>query len=355
MMEELRLYTVKDLKDWIEEGKPKEGLSEAVITPTRAYSFINNPYVTDDMPVVSALFYGEELAAFTAAFPERLARPDCMTHWINSLYVSPKYEGKGYALFVLGSLLECYEGNPVFDLDAMGTSVEILKYLGMEAKTFTRFSFREKAISCISLKGRVANVLENQRREKRLHHVEKRLQEGLQGVKYRLSYENFIDTETCDFIVTHSQRDLFLRQRESMNWMLHYPFVHEAPVAEKVQGKNLFSSSKKSQRYYVVKFYVTDGLVAVYIFRDSSTALSLDYLYYDAGFERVVFLSIIEHILRLGNHRFTTTNPKLAEMIRNWSIFPVYSEEHPSLCYPKTYDKEALLNIQGGDGDMFLS
>ena len=54
-MEKLCLFTIADLKDWILKGKPKEGLSERIITPTRAYSFINNPYVTDDMPVVSAL------------------------------------------------------------------------------------------------------------------------------------------------------------------------------------------------------------------------------------------------------------------------------------------------------------
>ena len=61
-MEKLRLYTIRDLKDWLFNDKPKEGLSEAIITTTRAYSFIHNPYVTDDMPVVSALFVGEELA-----------------------------------------------------------------------------------------------------------------------------------------------------------------------------------------------------------------------------------------------------------------------------------------------------
>lgn len=360
-MEELRLYTIRDLKDWLLNGKSKEGLSEAVITTTRAYSFIHNPYVTDDMPVVSALFVGEDMAAFTAAFPERLVRPDCTTHWINSLYVSPKYEGKGYALIVMGSLLECFEGDPVFDLDAMDTSVEIFKYMGLGAKTFTRYCFREKAISGSSMTSRMALALENSNRKKRLHKVSQKLDVELDGTNYRLCYDNFIDKETHDFIVTHSKGGMFLRRQETFNWMLHYPFVHEAPLLRRSnnqairQSSNLFSSSKFLQRYYVVKLIIAGQLAAVYIFRNSSSALSLDYFYYDDSHEQTVFLSILEHILCLANAKFTTTNSELAQTIRLWNFYPIHFEEHPAFCYSKEFEKDTCPHIQGGDGDMFLS
>lgn len=354
-MEELKLYTIKDLKDWVLDGHPPTGLSEAVITPTRAYSFINNPYVTDNMVVASALFVGEELAAFTAAFPERLAKPDCTTHWINSLYVSPKHEGKGYALFVLGSLCECYENDPVFDLDAVDTSVEILKYLGLGTKTFTRFSFREKVVLTKSLKGKTICFIESHKRERRIKRANKRLYEEMQGIEYRYSYENYVDKEAYDFMMAHSVDDMFLRRRESLNWMLHFPFVHETPIMGKTLRENLFSSSKRSQRYYVIKLFVKDVLAAVYIFRDSSSALSLDYLYYDAMQEHLVFLSIVEHLLCIGNPKFTTTNSKVADLVNKFKIYPICSEEQPSLCFDKMFGKDAELCIQGGDGDMFLN
>lgn len=354
-MEELRLYTIKDLKDWLLNGKPKEGLSEAVITTTRAYSFIHNPYVTDDMPVVSALFVGEDMAAFTAAFPERLVRPDCTTHWINSLYVSPKYEGKGYALIVMGSLLECFEGDPVFDLDAMDTSVEIFKYMGLGAKTFTRYCFREKSISTSTLRGKMLSVWENRSRRKKYKNVESQLGKELDGIEYRLNYDNFVDKEAYDFIVEHSEGDMFLRRQETLNWMLRYPFAHEAPIFEKIRSKNLFSSSKKLLHYYIVKLFIADKLAAVYILRNSTTGLSLDYLYYDDQHERIVFMSVIEHILHLENTKFTTTNSRLAEMVRLWNIYPIPYLETPSLCYSKEYEQKIRLQIQGGDGDMFLS
>lgn len=354
-MEELRLYTIRDLKDWLLNGRPKEGLSESIITTTRAYSFIHNPYVTDDIPVVSALFVGEEMAAFTAAFPEKLAKPDCTTHWINSLYVSPKYEGRGYALIVMGSLLECFEGAPIFDLDAMDTSVEIFKYMGLGARTFTRYCFREKSISTSTVMGELISSLENRNRARRCKNTKNLMKKEQNGMEYRLSYDNFLDKEAYDFIVAHSEGDAFLRQRDSLNWMLHYPFVHEAPIVEKTRSKNLFSSSKKSQHHYVVKLLIADKLAAIYIFRNSTTGLSLDYLYYDNQHEQTVFLSVIEHIMHLESIKFTTTNPRLAEIIRQWNIYPIPYLETPSLCYSKEYEQQTHLHIQGGDGDMFLN
>ena len=354
-MEELRLYTIRDLKDWLLNGKSKEGLSEAVITTTRAYSFIHNPYVTEDMPVVSVLFSDGELAAFTAAFPERLARPDCLTHWINSLYVSPKYEGKGYALIVMGSLLECFEKDPVFDLDAMETSVEIFKYMGIGTTTFTRYCFREKSISTSTMRGKLLGLLENRNRRRRRKNIESRLNKELNGVEYELRYDNFVDKEACDFIVAHSEGDMFLRRQETLNWMLRYPFVHEAPMLEKTQSKNLFSSTKKVQHYYVVKLFIVDKLAAVYILHNSTTGMSLDYLYYDNQHEQTVFLSVIEHILRIENNKFTTTHPRLAETVKQWSIYAIPYEKTLSLCYSKEYEQQTRLHIQGGDGDMILS
>jgi hypothetical protein len=243
----------------------------------------------------------------------------------------------------------------------MDTSVEIFKYMGVGTTTFTRHCFREKAISGSSMASRVAFALENRNRKKRLHQASTKLATELHRTNYRLCYDNFIDKEAYDFIVAHSGGDMFLRRQETLNWMLCHPFVHEAPLLTHshihtiTHSQNLFSSSQPSHRYYVVKLCIANQLAAVYILRNSSSTLSLDYLYYDDRHEQTAFLSIIEHILCLANAKFTTTNPKLAQTIRQWNIYPVHFEEHPSLCYSQVFEKEARLHIQGGDGDMILS
>ena len=350
-MEKLCIYTIADLKEWILNGKPKEGLSEKIITTTRAFSFINNPFVTDDMPVVSALYVGDELAAYTAAFPERLLEPDCMTHWFNSLYVSPSFEGKGYGLFVLGSLMECYGDDPIFDLDAVPTSVEILSYLGLQSGSFKQYVFRNKNINRNSLKGKLAYVYDRYSRFREIVSLKRRIQ----ATPYTIQYDRFVDNEAFEFIKQHAYGDAFLRSRESLNWMLTNPFVHEAPLLGRVKNVILFSSSKEWQHYYVVKVYLQKELVGVYILCNSSSRLSLLQLYYESRVKEEVLLSITDHILKIANSHFSTTNPVVADFVKKNKVYTFCNETVTSICYPKPFESVCERAIQGGDGDMFLN
>lgn len=354
-MEELKLYSVKDLRAWIEDGVSENGLSERIVTKTRACSIIHNPFVTDDMPVVASLWVSGEVAAFVAAFPERLQRPDCMTHWFHSLYVAPQHEGKGYGLIVLGSLMEQYGDDPIFDLDAVKTSVEILSYLGLKSGTFTQYDFRNKMIHRDSVKGELAYRRNQWQRFWQSGKSMKNLQKAIAESTYSLRYERFVDQEAYDFMASHSEGDAFLRKRETLNWMLSHPFVHEAPLMERVQGENLFTSSKAWQRYCVVKVYVQRVLVGMYILCDSSTMLTLSYLYYNVDCQREVLLSIVEHILKLGSQRFVTTNATVASFIESNGLFATNKTNETSFCYDQRYEDLIHRSIQGGDGDMILN
>ena len=354
-MEHHRLFTIADLKDWIIYGKRKEGLCEEVITTTRAYSFINNPYVSDDMPVISALYVDNELAAYTAAFPEVLVKPKCTTHWFNSLYVAPKYEGKGYGLFVIGSLMECYGNDPVFDLDAVPTSIEILSYLGLLSSTFRQFNFRKKCIYSNSLRGKLALAYDKYYRFVYHRKTIDALKSRIQKASYSIKYDVFIDEESYCFIKKHAQNDAFLRTKESLNWMLRFPFVHEAPILSRVKAEQLFSSAKEWQRYYVVKVYEGNVMVGIYVLSNSKTRLFLLQLYYDVIWQDDIMLSIAEHIIKIDNAQFATTNPKVADFVKNNKLYTINTKKEISICYPKEYETVIDQAIQGGDGDMFLN
>ncbi len=354
-MEELKLFTLSNLKDWILLGKRVDGLTEEVITTTRAYAFVNNPFAEDGLPVVATLYVDHELAAYTAAFPEVLVQPEVKTHWFNSLYVSPKFEGKGYGLFVIGSLMESYGDDPVFDLDAVPTSVEILSYLGLQAGTFAQYDFRNKSFRRHSLKGKLAGTLDTVLRFWRTRKTLNALRKRIQTSSYTLKYDTFLDEEAFDFMRRHAEGDLFLRSRDALNWMLRTPFVHEAPLVHRVKNSILFTSAKEWQRYYVVKVYVRNELAGVYILCDSSSKLSLMYLYYDSERKEDVMLSIAEHILHFKNVRFATTNPDVADFVKRYKLYPLNNTIATSICYPASFGTTMDKAIQGGDGDMFLN
>lgn len=354
-MEELKLFTLSDLKDWILLGKRVDGLTEEVITTTRAYAFVNNPFVEDDLPVVATLYVDHELAAYTAAFPEVLVQPEVKTHWFNSLYVSPKFEGKGYGLFVIGSLMESYGDDPVFDLDAVPTSVEILSYLGLQTGTFPQYDFRNKSFRRNSLKGTLAGTLDTILRFWRTRKTLNALRKRIQTSSYTLKYDTFVDEDAFDFMRRHAAGDSFLRSRAALNWMLRTPFVHESPLVHRVKNNILFASTKERQRYYVVKVFTQGVLVGVYIFCDSSSKLSLMYLYYDFQHEEDVMLSIAEHILYFKNARFSTTHSGVADFVSRYKLYPLSKTIPTSICYSRGYESVHDKEIQGGDGDMFLN
>ena len=69
-MPELKLYTTAQLREWVLHNKAVDGLSEKIISRTRAYALINNPYVKEEDPVLAAIFVNGENAAYVTAFPE---------------------------------------------------------------------------------------------------------------------------------------------------------------------------------------------------------------------------------------------------------------------------------------------
>ena len=111
----IQTYSVADLKNWLLHNRAITGLSSEVIAPTRAFAIMNNPFVTDETRVVCALFVNDKLAAFTAAFPEVLQKPENrLAWWFTTLWCDEKYEGRGFGLVVIGTLcefLDCLASN----------------------------------------------------------------------------------------------------------------------------------------------------------------------------------------------------------------------------------------------------
>ena len=52
----LELFTVQQVRQWLKTGIGERGLSEKVIARTRAWAIVNNPYATDELNIISAIF-----------------------------------------------------------------------------------------------------------------------------------------------------------------------------------------------------------------------------------------------------------------------------------------------------------
>lgn len=351
----LELFSVQEVKHWLKSGHAERGLSEKVIAKQRAYAIVNNPYATDDLKIISALFVNDEVAAYTYLFPDliRIQNNDGvfqerLIYWNTALYCNPKYEGRGYAFIVIGQFCELY-GEDYFDLDAAAASVENLKYAGLIVEYIQQYVLTNKSIRNKGIKSKLARIKEQL--SLAIQSKEKELRCEIQSAAYKLEYVSYIDDDTYQFIVDNSKVNLFLRSQKTLNWILNYNFMHSCPLLHRVENDNVFSSKRKYFSIQGVKVLRDNQLIGFYIFSDAQEIWYLNYLYYIEEYETDVFHSIAEHILQVKRPKVQMSNHSLWSYLSKYNL---YSKSHiidKSFSYPSGFKYDKMLHIQAGDGD----
>ena len=341
-MPDLKLYTVADLRDWLENNHPAEGLSERVIAPTRAWAIVHNPYVKDEDAIVAAIFEDGELAAYTASFPDMLDGK--RVWWASTLYCYPKFTGKGYGLIVVGSLMEVHEPDLTYDRWAAQETVEIFNHFGYQTTYTKRYHLCDKKIDTTILKGKFADCV--QELNTCLHPWPK-----ASKAKYTVQYAERIDDEAYAFMKAHRGTDLWLREQEMLNWIVEYPFYKSGKWKEESGRTCVFGDEAKVYEYKVAKVYVDEQLQGVYMLRQHDDNISVVYIYYANEKRDEVFDSIIDNIIALHPKSFATEKKYLYERVRERLYFPKNEEEKVSLSLPEEIKGDFTMQL--GDGDSF--
>lgn len=348
----LKYYTVQEIRNWLMHNQSIEGLSEKIIAPQRAWAIVHNPYVKDEDAVVCAIFENEVPVAYTAAFPELLADAQRVVWWFTTLYCHPSCQGKGYGMVVIGQLCELIGEGNFFDMDGAEETVSIFDYLGLSHRYIMRYVFTEKKIQRTSLKGRIAYWIDQINQAKNKCNRTKLLKQ-LKSNNYTIRYISYIDDLTYQFIAAHRGDDTFIRTQDMLNWIISYPFMQESPLAYRAEKTLEFSSIVQSYTIQAVQVWKNDQLVGVFIYRISNRKFSLNYLYYDRGFERDVFAAVAEHFITTDSSELRTTHSAFAQWLKPYNLTSKCIVEEQSFSYPDWFNKEDC-NIQQGDGDVFV-
>ena len=339
-MQDIRIYTVKDLREWLTNNHPAEGVSERVIAPSRAWAIIHNPYVKDEDAIVAAIFEDGELAAYTASFPDMLNGK--RVWWASTLYCYPKFTGKGYGLIVVGSLMEAHEPDLTYDRWGAKETVGIFNHFGYQTTYTKRYHLTDKKIDTSSLKGKLAYCA--QEIKKCIHPWPRHTK-----ANYTIQYTKCIDDDTYSFVKAHRNNDFWLREQDILNWIVEYPFV-KAGINEKAC---VFGGRAKVYKYKIAKIYVNEQLHGVYVLRQHDEELSVVYLYYSYEKRDVVFDSIIDQIVAIRPKSFVTESLYLLVRVCERLYFPKMEEEMISLSLPDNQEILTNYTYQLGDGDSF--
>ena len=342
----LELFTVQQVRDWLKTGVGERGLSEEVISRTRAWSIIHNPYATDDLNIVSAIFVNDEVAAYTHLFPDE-SRGERM-YWNTTLYCNPKYEGRGYAAIVIGQFCELY-GERYFDLNAAAASVANLKFCGLNVEYVPQYILSGKAIRG---KGFIADLARMQEKiQYAFTNRKSALIKDIKAADYTIKYTSFVNDSVYAFIKAHSTNDVFLRSQEMFTWILQYPLMQDSPLAEKVSRDSEFTSTRATFHMYGVEVYRQNELIGFYILNISERGIDVSYIYCSADYEDVVCLSIAEHILHYNCPLLISTNVRLVQYMMRYKLYAKCMRYMKSFAYPNGFTYDASKAMQSGDGD----
>lgn len=347
-MPDLKLYTVADLREWIEHSNAAEGLSETIIAPHRAYAIVDNPYVKDDDPVVAAIFVDGENVAYTTAFPEVI---DGQRYWwFSTLWCDPNHRGNGYGLIVIGSLVEIYGAEYCLDRWGAQDTVEIFAYFGHKTTYTHRYALGSK-IDKSTLKGKfVAFVRATQ---KCLHQL---IESPAKHEEYSLRYIPYVDERTCVFMRAHSGNDYMLRTQETLNWILRYPFSYSAPLAERIDRiLPVFQAETPHTELFAVQVWDREELLGFYLMKQNADVLHILYLYYEEAQKTKVFASIRDHVKRMKIEQCVTEHKPLAEYLKKEIYFPKHSVQQISFSVPEEMELPYEGTVQYGDGDCFTA
>lgn len=350
----VRIYTIQDVAEWLMKGKDN-GLSETVISKPRAWAFLNNPYASPSMPAVAALFEEGEVKGYAAVFPERFEGIDPTIFWGSTFYVDASMRGKGCGVKILSLLQGELDGIYVTTQTPISSSA-IFKKLGALETWFPEYWVELQRMN--PSRGNYSLL------KKELNHVyasvfqkRRKINRWYDSFHYQLEYCSFVDEETYAFIRQNRSNDVMLRSQAMLNWMLHYPFLQNAVLDNKVRTNlNYFSCQKRDFKQYAVR--VMDemgGLVGFYVFKYSEGEVNLLYLYYTSEYREMVFASFCDHLLKMEAVRLRTTNSELVSFIKQNAIpFISLRTTRLNLCAPKALLVSETATIQGGEGDMFV-
>lgn len=351
----LELFSVQEVKKWLLTGDGTRGLSESVIAKQRAYAIVNNPYATDNLKIISALFVNDQVVAYTYILPDKTyvkskegVFVERLIYWNTVLYCNPCYEGRGFAYCVIGQFSELY-GDNYFDLDAAEASVENLKYAGLKVDYVEQYQLTYKSIKTTSLKGLVAKFRENILIL--IHSKRKQLMREILSCGYNIEYINYIDNETYCFMKKHAVNHIFLRSQEMFDWILNYHLMHSCPLLNKVSQSIAFTSDREVFTIMGVRVLLSGRLAGFYIFTYSQECFCINYLYYDKTYEREVFYSIAEHICRFTPQKVNSSNYQLCKFLYEFEIYTKLKTVLKSFAYPVDFIYDKNMVIQTGDGD----
>lgn len=350
-MIEYHKHTAADIRAWLLNGT-QNGLSEQVISKTRAYSLIHNPFITDDSVLVVSATDGDKLVGFVAGFPDHLERPERKCIVGSTLYVLPEYTGDFIGYELIKRIKESCPEYCLIGSDETKSAALIDKLLGNKIEVFTRYRFdMNRTISVHSFRSLGSYLLEPFRRHRQLRNIKRQIQSIPAEIK--VEFISMIDNEAYRFIEAHSEKDAFLRSQQSLNWVLRYPLCVSAPLQNRLMAQNEFGAQISEITNSGVKVYYKDQLIGVYMLGKRREDVHIMILYVDEKYAQQVYALMMEHLMFMRPQKLYSQYEGFNEYMLKNRLSLYHAVDKFYYTHPVSLHCSTNQQLQGADGDMF--
>jgi len=358
-------YCVKDLMDLIESDFYKK-TEDLPISQHRAISHFHNPHAHPDDEVLYLLFKEDKLIAYRLLLPDTVYinnQPMHMT-WLSCMWVHHTERRKGHAQKLSNMALDWWKGKIMYTnfapeshalYQSLNSFQSLQKYEGIRGyvrlNLATLIPQRKASLKIFTPIFKLTDFVFNIFNDLRL-----KLFKSKSDASIKVIYENQIDETTFDFIKPFQQNEFMRRDRQTLNWILKYPWMIEMDTPDEAAKKYYFSSVAKRFEQPVLKIFRAEKLIGVLILTIRNDTLKIAYAYFHEEHTAIIADVLRKVIIDKKISTLTTFYPLLRKYFQNnKSPFLFIRPQFSQYMYGKGFPKEILSQLyhfQDGDGDV---
>jgi GNAT superfamily N-acetyltransferase len=293
----------------------------------RAQAQMCNPNLRPDDIILFLAYNDAELVGYLGVLPDNLRLADgSMAHCgaMTCLWVAPAQRGKRIAQQLLAACFAVWKNRIIateFTKVAKKLYDKTQLFSDMQLQTGIRLYFRADAAHLLPPKHWLLA------QAKPLLKVLDNCANTILDLRFLLLkakktpknfvYVNTVDAEIENFILATTDKNLFPRNAEFLNWLLHNTWVLAAPQGDAQSAKYHFSAIVHSFEFCAIKLYDdAHDLVAFLIFAKRDYHLKIPYLYYKTAALPAVTALIWQHSKAWRVNMLTIFQPELVAYLQ---------------------------------------
>lgn len=361
---EIKLLNKIALQEFIESDQFNT-MPVIPISKHRAISHINNPANTPEDILLFLAFIDNEMVGYLGVLADNIqisANNNLHCGWMSCIWVSEQHRGKRIAQQLLEASLKAWDNKLIateFTLPAKAlydktnhfSDLITLAGIRLYVRSDLKFILIKKSEWLKNFKPifTIADSIINFFGDIRFKNI------PTLPKNFQVNILKEITEEASVFINAQNQNNLFQRNANSLQWIMHFPWVIKEWKGDDETTRYHFSATDKSFDFIPVEVKDSNGFICAFmLFAKRGNNLTLPYCFFTCNADIVI--RIIQHYMRILNiNTFTVYHTAIVEKLKHQPMKVLWKKD-----VQRSYliSKELLqqlqakeLLLQDGDGD----